>query len=161
MAVEIDYIKRVKMFGKLSEDDQRHLARISAMRNYSQGDVIFSEGEKGKELYIINRGIIKIKKKIETAMQENETQTLTKVRSGDHFGEFTFFEGGTHSASAIAAGDVSLLVLSRDDFNKLIKEVPRLGYKIMQEMTVSLGELLREMNKRLTGLVSYMYGEKS
>lgn len=160
MAVEIGIIKKVRLFNSLDEAEQRQLAKASNLLNYRDRDEIFSEGAEGKELFIVNNGTVNIVKKIGTTMGENETQTLANLRSGEYFGEFTFFLGGIHSASAVAEGDVSILVLDRSDFNQIAQDDPMLGYTIMKEITIYMGELLREMNKKFAKLVGIMWNGK-
>ena len=78
-------------------------------RTYPKNTMIFSENEPGTELYIIQRGVVKISKIVE----DNEVM-LAMLKPGDIFGEMALLENKPRSASAIANEDVSVMVVNQE-----------------------------------------------
>ncbi len=87
------------------------------------GDVLFNEGDKGKEMYLIREGRIKI-----TKGKGEDEKVLAVLKEGDFFGEMAIIDGSPRSASAIAVDSVSLLIINEEIFKSKIKENPLIEY---------------------------------
>jgi len=94
---------------------------------YSDGDVICSEGEKGTELYVIQEGKIKI-----TKISNGRELTLSILGTGDIFGEMAILENEARSATAYCFGKTSLLVIGKETFQPLVEKKPDIATKIIQ-----------------------------
>lgn len=93
--------------------------------------MLFSEGENGSELYIIQKGSIKI-----TKIVNNQEVLLAILKQGDIFGEMALLENKPRSASAIANENVTLMVVSRENFKNMVSAQPQ----IVTKLTVLLAE---------------------
>lgn len=109
-------------------------------RTYPKNTMIFSENEPGTELYIIQRGKVKISKIVE----DNELQ-LAQMGPGDIFGEMALLENKPRSASAIASEDVTLMVVNKSNFERMVQTQPQL----ITKLTTKLAERLWTMYKQL------------
>ncbi len=87
------------------------------------GDLLFDEGDKGDVMYLIRQGKIKIIK----GKGEDE-KVLAVLKEGDFFGEMAIIDGSPRSAGAVAATEVSLLVIDKETFESKIKENPLIHY---------------------------------
>jgi CRP-like cAMP-binding protein len=96
-------------------------------RSYPKDTMIFSESEPGKELYIIQKGTVKISKIVD----ENEVM-LALLKNGDIFGEMALLENKPRSASAIALEEVSMLVVNKANFERMVSSQPQLISKLTQ-----------------------------
>lgn len=103
----------------------------SFVRRYPKNCMIFGEGQKGSELYIIQKGAVKITKVI-----NNKETILAILKPGDMFGEMALLEDKPRSAAAIAHEDTDLMVISRANFKKMVSEQPQ----IITKLTVLLAE---------------------
>jgi CRP-like cAMP-binding protein len=83
-------------------------------RNYPKDTMIFCENMPGKEMYIIQKGSIKITK----IVNDNEV-LLAVLKQGDMFGEMSLIESKPRSASAIAFDDAVLLAVNKENSNTL------------------------------------------
>ena len=100
-------------------------------RSYPKDTMIFSENEPGAELYIIQKGTVKISKIV------NDKEVLIALLpSGDIFGEMALLENKPRSASAIAHDGVTLLAVNRSNFQKMIQGQPQL----ITRLTILLSE---------------------
>jgi CRP/FNR family cyclic AMP-dependent transcriptional regulator len=92
-------------------------------KKLNPGEILFEEGDKGEVMYLIREGKIKI-----TKGKGEEEKVLAVLKEGDFFGEMAIIESAPRSASAIAATNVSLLVIDKDTFRSKIKENPLIEY---------------------------------
>jgi len=112
-------------------------------KSVPKGTVIFSEGESGHEMYIIQECKVKITKKIR-AMET----LLAALDKGDFFGEMAILEKEARSATATAATDVKLLVIDEKTFETTIRTNPDVAIRIMRKMA----ERLRDADHRIENL---------
>lgn len=92
-------------------------------KKLNSGEVLFEEGDKGEVMYLIREGKIKI-----TKGKGEDEKVLAVLKEGDFFGEMAIIERSPRSASAIAASEVSLLVIDKETFRSKIKENPLIEY---------------------------------
>lgn len=104
-------------------------------------DIIFREGEKGDNAYIIKSGQVEILKHAD----HGEVQ-LAVLEEGDVFGEMALFEPkDVRSASARALNEVTVDVISELSFNQMLGQTP----DNMQLMIHAIIKRLRDTNQRL------------
>lgn len=94
----------------LSREEQFRLVGKLRPWNFETGDAIFSEGEIGDKLYIIEGGTCEIWKTIEGSFTR-----ICNIAKGDFFGEIAVMYDAPRSATVLAATSVTLLSLSRQD----------------------------------------------
>ncbi|MDR0710258.1 MAG: cyclic nucleotide-binding domain-containing protein [Spirochaetaceae bacterium] len=90
-------------------------------RIYAKDTMIFSEGENGQELYIIQKGAVKIVKIV-----QNQEVLLAVLHTGDIFGEMALLESKPRAACAIAFEDTTLMTVSRQNFEDMVVSRPQL-----------------------------------
>ena len=78
--------------------------------------MVFSENMPGKEMFIIQKGSVKITK----IVNDNEV-LLAVLKQGDMFGEMSLIESRPRSASAIAFEDATLLSVNKENFAQLTR----------------------------------------
>lgn len=82
-----------------------------------KGDYIFRQGDKSKEMYIIQEGRVRI------VREAGKTgKTLSVLADGDFFGEMAMLNNRPRSASAVAITEVKLLAFDGAAFEKLVLE---------------------------------------
>ena len=143
----IEKLKKVKLFGKLGDDEERlaKLARIVTWQQCKAGDEVLSEGTEGSELYILQKGTVRIVKR--TLDKERYTIVSLKDDEDAFFGELALLDREVRSASVIAETDCEFLVINREDFNQLGEEDPRLGLLVTRGIGKELSKRLRKANK--------------
>lgn len=106
--------------------------RIAGMqsRSFGPGEVVFRQGDAGqREAYLVHDGTVEVRRR--TANGEQVLRTLAK---GDLLGEVAFFSDGPHSATALAIGRVTLLVVPADRLEQLVRTKPNLGIAIIRQL---------------------------
>ena len=102
--------------------------------------MIFAEGELGEELFIIQRGSVKILKIV-----DNSEVLLAVLKAGDIFGEMALLESKPRAACAIAYEDCALMAVSRTNFERMVKDQPQ----IVARLTTLLAERIWFIYKQL------------
>jgi CRP-like cAMP-binding protein len=109
-------------------------------RSYPKNAMIFAEGEPGDELYIIQKGSVKI-----TKIVDNNEVLLAVLKSGDIFGEMSLLESKPRAASAVAYEDTVVLAVNRANFARMISTQPQ----IIARLTTLLSERIWFIYKQL------------
>jgi CRP-like cAMP-binding protein len=109
-------------------------------REYPKDTMIFAETMPGRELYIIQKGSVKITK----IVNDNEV-LLAVLKQGDIFGEMSLIENKPRSASAIAFEDSVLLAVNKENFERMVQSQPQ----IIARLTTLLAERIWFIYKQL------------
>ena len=124
-----------------------------ANRSYPKDTMIFSEGEPGHELYIIQRGSVKITK----IVNDNEV-LLALLKPGDIFGEMALLEDKPRTASAIAHENSTLLVVNKANFKRMVSTQPQMITKLTQILADRLWFIYKQLSNTQVGdAVGRMY----
>jgi CRP-like cAMP-binding protein len=125
----------VSVTPSLLEPKQGEMSRV-----YPIESMVFCECQPGAELYIIQKGQVKITKIVD----KNEV-LLAVLKAGDMFGEMALLENKPRSASAIAQEGSQLLAVNRQNFNQMVATQPQL----VARLTTTLADRIWLMYKQL------------
>jgi CRP-like cAMP-binding protein len=128
---QTDLLRQVSIFKGLDDD---HIGKLSASLrplDFQKDALIVSQDDTGEALYIIERGRVKVVLYGESGRE----MILTMFRPGDFFGEMSLLDGQPRSANVLCMEDARLLVLSRDDFLRHLREAPAVAANILAEMS--------------------------
>ena len=114
------------------------------IRQYPKDTMLFAEGESGPELYIIQKGSIRITK----IVNDNEV-LLALLKSGDIFGEMALLENKPRSASAIANEDSVLMAVNRANFKSMVVEQPQVISKLTSSLAERIWNLYRQLRNTM------------
>ncbi|MEE8315958.1 MAG: cyclic nucleotide-binding domain-containing protein, partial [Syntrophobacteria bacterium] len=143
----IEKLRKIKLFHTVKDDEERltKLARIVTWQQCKAGVEVLSEGTEGSELYILQKGTVRIIKR--TLDQERYTIVTLKDDEDAFFGELALLDREVRSASVLAETDCEFLVINREDFNQLGEEDPRLGLPVTRAIAKELSKRLRKANQ--------------
>lgn len=117
---------------------------------YADGEVIFSEGEPGDEMYFIEEGRVRI-----VGSYKMTKKVLAIYEKGDFFGEMALLGGKTRSATAVAIGATRLLPVTKKTLATQIKNRPEIALALLKTLshriwddTQTIGRLA-DQNKEL------------
>ncbi|MDR0474990.1 MAG: cyclic nucleotide-binding domain-containing protein [Treponema sp.] len=109
-------------------------------RVYPKDSMLFAENEPGEELYIIQKGSVKISKIV-----DNNEVLLAVLKAGDIFGEMSLLESKPRAASATAYEGCQVLAVNRANFERMITTQPQ----IITRLTTLLSERIWFIYKQL------------
>lgn len=148
MAVNMErmlFLRSVPLFSEVDGDDIFWINEITREQRYSGGEIIFHENDEGDALYIIVSGSVRIIKGLE------EQVTLDVLQGRDVFGEMSILDQEPRSATIETIEDTRLLVIMRDDFQRLLLARPRIAFSLFRTLSGRLRHLstrLREVESK-------------
>ncbi|MEQ8191165.1 MAG: cyclic nucleotide-binding domain-containing protein [Candidatus Eremiobacterota bacterium] len=109
-------------FNVLPGEDIEKLSRKIKLKKYVKDDVIFTEGSRADEVYIIKTGDVLV---------YNNMKTFATLTKGDMFGEIGVISGNTRSLSAAVMSPVSeIYVITKEHFINMLEKYPSLGINL-------------------------------
>ena len=133
-------VERMKKIAPYVKNRQSGFKPGEMNRTYNKDSIIFCEGEPGDELFIIQKGSVKIIK-----ITENNEILLAVLKTGDIFGEMALLESKPRAAGAVAYEDCQLMAVNRANFQQMIKTQPQ----IIARLTTLLAERIWLIYKQL------------
>jgi CRP/FNR family transcriptional regulator, cyclic AMP receptor protein len=103
-------------------------------RRYAAGEVIFLEGDRAEEFFVIRNGEVEIR---------SGNRLLETLGPNEIFGEMALIDAEPRSADAVARTDVVVAPLSEKEYIFLVKHTPYFALKILRV----LARRLRAQNK--------------
>ena len=113
-------------------------------KEFKRGQVLFREGEPGKEMYVVQAGKVNITKTV----RETE-KILATLGAGEFFGEMSILNNKPRSAGAVVAEDAKLLVIDPKTFEGMIRGNSEIAVRMIKK----LAERLNEMDAQLENLL--------
>jgi len=135
--------KLAKLAGSI---DQTKFTANDVNRTYRKDKMLFAEGEPGEELFIIQKGSIKI-----TKIVDNKEVLLAMLKPGDILGEMALLEGKPRAASAVAYEDCDVMAVNKANFELMIKNQPQLIAKITTLLADRLWLIYKQLANTLIG----------
>jgi CRP/FNR family cyclic AMP-dependent transcriptional regulator len=136
------------LFEDFSQAELKEIIKISQPCNINAGDYLFKEGEESNSLYIIFTGKVEI-----TSKSDNEEKISFPVLvNGTVLGEIAFFDGKPRTASVRAFDDIYAMKITKEAFDKLEINNPKLVIKLLKEMGRITAERLRWADEQVKEL---------
>jgi K+-sensing histidine kinase KdpD len=101
---------------------------------HKAGEMIFDEYSRGRELYLICEGRVRIKKYTKFGVES----LLAVLHEGDFFGELSLIDGLPRSARAEAMDDCTVVCLSPAQFSTLLRESESFANNLLNNLAVRL-----------------------
>ncbi len=122
-------------------------------RSYPKNTMVFSECQPGQELYIIQKGSVKITK----IVNDNEVM-LALLKPGDIFGEMSLLEDKPRSASAIAYDDAVLLAVNKANFKRMVSSQPQIITRLTQLLSERIWFIYKQLaNTEISDSLGRLY----
>jgi LmbE family N-acetylglucosaminyl deacetylase len=118
-------LQEVELFSFMSEEQLEAVGRTMTERSESDGVFLCHEGDPGTELYIVASGEVDI-------LRERDGRVIHTAPAGTCIGEMAVLEDRPRTASMRTRGDVELLVLNGEEFQRLIHQHPNMAYRVIQ-----------------------------
>jgi CRP/FNR family transcriptional regulator, anaerobic regulatory protein len=129
--------RRVPVFSALDEEELGRVVNLIIRRRYVKGELIIMEGSHLESLIIVNSGQVKAFR--DTV--EGKEQILYIFSEGDFFGEKNLLRNQEATYSIEALEETHVCMIEKNDFQKLLRDFPGIGLKIMEELCGRLDRL--------------------
>ena len=99
-------------------------------RSYEAGDVVFTEGETGSEMFIVQEGKVVVTKKV-----AGREVFLSSPERGDFFGEMALLDTHPRHASCFALLPSRLLAIRSGELLVKLQRDPTFAFEMLQQMS--------------------------
>lgn len=142
----LEALRSVPLFASLSDDAATQLRNLLTENDVPSKTQVFSKGDNGNAMYLIERG----KVRISITDEDRKEITLAELAQGDFFGEMSLIDGRQRSADARVVDDARFAVLSRADFLAFVRSNPDVALGMLS----ALSDRLRRTDELLRSRVS-------
>jgi signal transduction histidine kinase len=144
-----DFLKQVPLFSGLSDEDLLFLCGMISQLRIAKGESLFTEGDEGKEAYVIKEGQIQIYKTV-----AGREVHLALRGPGEVIGEVSILEAVPRTASGRAQEDSLLFVITHEQLDQLLSASPSAAITMLHTVTARLksSEQMLQQSERLAQL---------
>ncbi len=105
-------------------------------KTFPPGSILCQEGDAGREMFIIQKGKVQIRKKI-----GEKEKVIAELGEGEFFGEMALLLGMDRSATVEVTEESKILIVGPDTFEGLLKNSPEIAMKMLKKMALRLRSL--------------------
>lgn len=150
--IKPESLKQQILLQDINSDGLEKIAKIIKQFSIKKGEQLFKENDETKGLWMVQSGKIEISR----ITADGWRQTLVVLPPNHFFGELSILENRKHVATATALEDTDLLLLPKEEFEKLMQDDCALALNIVKRIAIVMSKNLRRMNdKFLSALISY------
>jgi putative peptide zinc metalloprotease protein len=110
-------LRSMPLLASCSDDDIAALVAALRPMRAPAGRQIIRQGERGDRVYLIRSGEVEVWRREENRRE----QLVAELRRGDYCGEYALLQDEPYDATYRASVDSELLVMSRRDFDRLVR----------------------------------------
>jgi CRP/FNR family cyclic AMP-dependent transcriptional regulator len=134
----ISILSQISLWGGLTGEQQEKIYQRLEVGTFRKGEYIFRKGDQPSHIYIVKSGKVKLLVSHEDAVVQKET-----VETGGSFGVAALMAVQTHMATALAAEDTELMVLSREALLGLYHDDIKLFALLMMNIAREIARRLK------------------
>ncbi|MEE9543650.1 MAG: cyclic nucleotide-binding domain-containing protein, partial [Thermodesulfobacteriota bacterium] len=117
----VDRLMALSMiFRHLNEEDRKEVLKRVSRKTFARGSVVFSEGDKGEDMYLIKEG----RALVWTLDTNGAKQVLGEPEEGDSFGEISLATNLPRMVSVTALTELDLVVFSKPVIKDILAKYP-------------------------------------
>ncbi|MBE9537271.1 MAG: Crp/Fnr family transcriptional regulator [Proteobacteria bacterium] len=113
-------------------------------KELSAGTVLFKDGDTGKQMFVIQKGKIKISKQI-----DGKEKVLALLPAGEFFGEMAILNNEPRMATATVEEDCLLLVIDTKTFESMIRGNTEIALRMIKKLAQRLKEAGEQIENML------------
>jgi CRP-like cAMP-binding protein/membrane protease YdiL (CAAX protease family) len=144
-------LSEIELFAGSTKKDLQVVASIMQVISLQDGEVLVQECSADRNIYILTEGRVGVYKRVASCSDEGEVageHQIASLDTGEIIGEMSFLEKGEgRSATIRALGEVKVLSLSPEDFERFYQKNGKNATLIMQNLAIRISQRLRGLNK--------------
>jgi len=138
----MENLKQFPITSGMTDSQIEIFSQLCSWRSYEAGELIIDHLEPSNDVRFIASGSVRIV----VRMVEGREVIFNDFSSGQFFGELSAIDNGIRSANVSAINRTRLCIMPQQAFERLCKEVPDVGWKVMQHLVA----LVRTLSDRLS-----------
>lgn len=137
-------IDQIPLFAGLSAEGKTAIAASSILVEFKAGDIIYREGDVADAFYYVITGRIRI-----YTTKHGVAPDLEYLKRGKCFGIISALTGEPHSVSSQVVNDSIILKIPKDEFGRILKDLPDLAIRLGQILSKRLKAKESAAKKRI------------
>jgi CRP/FNR family transcriptional regulator, cyclic AMP receptor protein len=129
------FLKSVELFSQIPGEDLAQIALITTEEAREKNEDVVVEGEVGDALYIVLEGRVQVHRK---------EKAIAELGPRECFGEMALLDASPRSATVTALENLSLLKISREDFQEIMSEKHAISLGIIKVLTRRLRDAINK-----------------
>ncbi len=135
----------------LSDEQRGELLQGAENRHYQEGEIILSEGEQRRAIFLIKEGVVRIERG-----HMGFNVEVSRLHPGEIFGEMSFVEEFGASASVVADSEVDVDIIDEQQVKSLGSVDAAFDGQFYRSIAEVLSRRLRETTVR--SIAEYAWG---
>lgn len=140
-------LREIPLFATLNPEELQHLISRLEKKTYPAHTVIFWMDEPGDNLYVIEKGRVRIS----YSNTDGKEITLSILGENDFFGELSLLDGGPHTATARTETETRLLTIDRMAFYSFLDKHPQFSQTLLTVLVDRLRSSTMNMRQHMGG----------
>jgi CRP-like cAMP-binding protein len=142
---DLALLRGVPLFADLSDRQLKRVQGLLHPRTYKADEVVFRQGDAGAGMYVVKHGSVRV---VLTAPDGTQT-LLARLSNGQFLGEMALLDASPRHATCVADNPTELLGFLHPDLASLCDRDPRLGVRILWNLSRLLAARVRGANQSL------------
>ncbi|GBU27157.1 diguanylate cyclase [Treponema sp. R8-4-B8] len=141
----------IPLFSGFDENEYNTVSKLLKLIYAKKDDVIFKEGDKGEDMFILLSGSLSAF----GAQSDGNQRWLFDINPNEFFGEMSIIAHEPRSATICAKTDSVVMILNNVDFFRIISDHPIIGYKILRTIGTVQNQWLSQSSKSYNDLIRW------
>lgn len=133
-------------FDGLLPEEKLGLLRFVRKKLLKKGEILYYDGNPVESVYLVKEGRVKLSK----CFRDGKEVIIGFRGTDEILGEEALFKDYEHNSTAVITEDSFICVCRKKDFEKVIKENPKLAIKIIK----NLGQKLQDNTIKISNMVT-------
>jgi CRP-like cAMP-binding protein len=127
-------LRQISIFSGLPDEQLARLAQSTHRQRFTRGEIVCNRGDPGDRAYVILTGAVDLV----IDSPDGRELILTRLHTGEHFGEMALLDDHKRSATARATESTELLILPRSAFFDTLESQPDMSRHIIRALVQRL-----------------------
>jgi len=143
-----DFLRSIPLFGGLGDASLERIQGMLAQHLFPRGDIVCSEGERGRSMYVVASGEVEVRR----ANSAGTQIPIVRLGPGEFFGEMTLVEIQPRAATVVVTEPATLYAMTNRDLYSLYLEDQNAYILVLQNICRQLARRLRKADSRIAEL---------
>lgn len=144
--VSLNFLKKHELFTGITDTNLSKIRSMMTAEYFPKNTVIMQEGDKGYQLYFIEKGSVEILKTV-PGIKARQQETIATLKAGSSFGEMELFDKQPRVATVRALTDTTVLTLTNLDLFHLAEMDLKTFTILILNMARAISLRLRKMDE--------------
>jgi CRP/FNR family transcriptional regulator, cyclic AMP receptor protein len=149
--IDVAAVRRIPRFSGVSPEAHEWLAQNLARRVVAKGQILFVEGEESQTVYLVERGVVKVFRSLESGRE----LIIGLFRFGEAVGEVAVIDGQPYPATAAAHEESIVLTMPRQAYLHYLKFFDGAAIALIRDLMLRMRTMQRRMEDLGGGDVEY------